>query len=239
MFINKDIVKKLCQAMDYTLTDFRPIYEQAISEVNDNGIRAALWAKRADILTHDFEPNEEIKVLHVKRGNLWQIDPVADLDNGDLYVLMSLKNLKERIREAKQKHFSTHYLYSLILKNSYIKVKQQEELALFSIYSNEEQEENAVYRQEDCDRILGNYNEKISRVVVIAVDYVAEIATTACAYVFDDKYNVLESLDVSDYLLPPKYEDTESIVGKEKQVEIQQPTAKLKLRKKVKGNDKQ
>ena len=238
MRIKEHIVKKICQAMNYTLLDFRTVYEQAISEVNDNGIRPALWAKRADILTHDFEPDEEIKVLHVKRGNLWQIDPVADLENGDLYVLMSRKNLKERIKEAKRKQFSTHYLYSLILKNSYIKVKQQEELALFPIYSKEEQEEHVAYRKEDCERILRNYNEKINRIVVIAVDYVAEIATTACAYVFDDKYNVFDSLDVSDYLLPAEYESTGSSVDKEKQVEIQQPIVKLKLRKKAKGNDK-
>ena len=55
---------------------------------------------------------------------------------------------------------------------------------------------------------------------------------------FDDKYNVFDSLDVSDYLLPAEYESTGSSVDKDKQVEIQQPIVKLKLRKKAKGNDK-
>ncbi len=68
--------------------------------------------KRADILTQDFESDESIKVLHIKRGNLWQIDPVADLDSGDLYVLMSRKNLKERIKEAKAKTiFTTLFIF--------------------------------------------------------------------------------------------------------------------------------
>ena len=60
MKIDFKIIKRICRAMDYTLIQFRPVYQQAISEVNDNGIRSALWAKRADILTQDFESDESI-----------------------------------------------------------------------------------------------------------------------------------------------------------------------------------
>lgn len=73
--------------MNYTLIQFRPVYQQAISELMIMGLD--LYGQRADILTQDFESDESIKVLHIKAGNLWQIDPVADLDSGDLYVLMS------------------------------------------------------------------------------------------------------------------------------------------------------
>ena len=83
------ILKQCCIVMNYTLNQFRPIYHQAISDVNENGIRAALWAKRGDILTDEFMSDDTVKVLHIKRGNLWQIDPVADLENGDLYILIN------------------------------------------------------------------------------------------------------------------------------------------------------
>lgn len=238
MKIDFKIIKRICRAMDYTLIQFRPVYQQAISEVNDNGIRSALWAKRADILTQDFESDESIKVLHIKRGNLWQIDPVADLDSGDLYVLMSRKNLKERIKEAKQKQFSPHYLYSLLIKNSYIKVKQPKEVSLFPLYSEETEKEHFAYRMEDCERILGNYQEKIKRIIVVAVDYEAEIAITAHAIVYDSNYNVADDVDVSDYLLPATHTITHTITGESSQESTTVPLVKFRQNKKIQKEDK-
>ena len=75
------------------------------------GLDLPYGQKGRDILTQDFESDESIKVLHIKRGNLWQIDPVADLDSGDLYVLMSRKNLKERIKGSKSKNNFHHIIY--------------------------------------------------------------------------------------------------------------------------------
>jgi len=223
----KDIIlKQCCIVMNYTLNQFRPIYHQAISDVNENGIRAALWAKRGDILTDEFMSDDTVKVLHIKRGNLWQIDPVADLENGDLYILINKKNLDQRIKEAKRAGWSTHYLYSVLLKNSYIKVECPEEILLFP-QNQAEKKEHKKWRQEDCQKILGDLYDTIKRIIVISVEYEGEIAATAHAIIYDAHYNVAEEKDISDYLLTDSYDQAAPIAFDNKSNKVQ-PLVRLK-----------
>lgn len=235
MDLNIKVARKCCAVMAYTLVDFRPIYHQAISDINENGIRQALWAKRADMLTNSFLPDERIKVLHIKRGVNWQIDPVADLDNGDLYILINKKNLDQRIRDVHTQGWSTHYLYSALLKNSFIKTECFEPISLFPLNPSEKNE-HKKWREEDCEKILGNLYEKIHRIIVIAVEYEGNIAATAHAIVYDSHYNVVEDVDISDLLLPTTYEDINVISLEDKSTE-NQPLVKLKHNKKIQKKD--
>lgn len=235
MQVNDVILKACCKVMKYTLAEFRPYYHQVISEVNENGIYQDLWARRADMLTDKFLPNDEIKVLHVKRGR-WQIDPVADLKTGDLYILINKKNLDQRINEAQAKGWSTHYLYSALLKNSYIKTKNPEPMSLFPMDPLEE-DEHKIWRQEDCERILGDLYEKINRIIVVSVEYEGEIAATAHAIIYDSHYNIAEEMEISDYLLPVTYEENDVGDPSEAAPIKGQPLVKLKHSKKDQKRD--
>ncbi|WP_302804443.1 DUF5986 family protein [Schleiferilactobacillus harbinensis] len=198
MDTNPVIINSIINTMRYTEAEFAPDF-RAISEVNNNGRHAAVWARRGQMVTDDLAPNKSVEVLHIKRGGIWQFEAILDKLAKKLYIMISQKNLDQRRKEIEKNGYSTHYLYALLHRNCNLRASMAQ-LELLPILT----EEQKNYREKDCDNMLADWADSVDEVIVAAFDYGQGMAVGATLYLFDENYNQVESQDISQLLVNPE-----------------------------------
>lgn len=189
MKTNSEIVDVLTKAMSITKNDLRADYHAGISDYSENGLPAAVWDKREDIVDKSFKNSEDIETIGFKRGS-WKVIVVLDSESRQLYIMMSQKNLDERRKEIQHNGFSGHYVYSLLSINKSVNAVKQLELL-----PNDDD-----YREKDCEKILGNYCKMVDEVIIASFEY-EDVVASASLYLFDDHFNESEVLDISNLLI--------------------------------------
>ncbi len=157
---NPTILHAAVDVMSTTARDVRPDFDASIASVNHNGLSQAVWARRGQQITDKFPEDDNIKIRHVHRGGIWQFEAVVDVQQREVFLLMTHDNLKALQKRFKANGYCHHYLYSLLRLNSEAKSEQQ------SLFQLDEDEELA--REKDCDNILGEFAGEIDRVYVVA-----------------------------------------------------------------------
>lgn len=184
--------------MSITTKDVEDDFRESISKTNDNGLPQNVWARRSDDLEKQFKDTTDIKVLHIKRTKLWQIDPVFDKSRGNLYLLFSDTNLNQIRRKYINKGASKHYSVSFLLKNEGI-LPKKEEIHLIP-FTEKELSIEKDRRQKDVQQMLGDDAEKVKKVIIISVTYNDDEAIAAENLIFNFNFEICEQEDISDLL---------------------------------------
>lgn len=222
---NPAILKSSVDVMSITEREVRPDFDAAISDVNHNGLPQAVWARRGREITDHFTNNPSIKVRHVHRGGIWQFEAIVDVEGRELYLLMTHQNLKRLQKLFMAKGYSTHYLFSLLHLNPAPIFKQQELLPLDS------DEEEA--REEDCEKILGEFAGMIDKVYVVAFDYVDFVVAKGAVYLCDQAGSTINSFDISDMLIARNVTDDDDALGSDRVKAPKKAEPLVKLKKKA------
>lgn len=205
---SKGIIKTILKAMAITSRDLRDSWEKEISNNNNNGLPAAVWAKRCESLTNDFNNEEDIDVLHIKRGGLWQIDPVFDTTTGVLYLLFNSDSLYLIKRKYFKNSISRHYSVSLLLMNEGLITESNEQLELFPANNEEEQRK---FKIEEINKMLGKNAENVKSVVIVSADYYSNTMIEARLELYTPNFSLVEVYDVTK-LIPNRY-NVEELLG--------------------------
>lgn len=198
MISKNKINKKILHSMSITTKDVEDDFRESISKTNDNGLPQNVWARRSDDLEKQFKDTTDIKVLHIKRTKLWQIDPVFDKSRGNLYLLFSDTNLNQIRRKYINKGASKHYSVSFLLKNEGI-LPKKEEIHLIP-FTEKELSIEKDRRQKDVQQMLGDDAEKVKKVIIISVTYNDDEAIAAENLIFNFNFEICEQEDISDLL---------------------------------------
>lgn len=192
--INSKLEKGILDAMSITTYDIRPDFEDTFSKTNHNGIHQVVWAKRSQYLKDIFENDPNIEVLDIQR-NFWKVNPVFDIQTGNLYILVSDNNLQRKIADYKSKGTSTHYIYELLIKNDQLEAPQNE-LSLFSNENYDEKEQRHLYSM----KMLGDNYDNVKQVILISVSYFNEAAIGANKLLYNDKFDLILEENLSSLL---------------------------------------
>lgn len=214
---NQDILSRMLQAMTVTKSDIADDFAKAISDVNQNGIYSAVWARRCKVLVEQFSGNNNVIILHIKRRGIWQIDPVFDKTTETLYLLFAKDNLKAVQAKYFKNGYSTHYLVSLLLKNDGLYSENEKvQLSLFDEFPSEKER-----KQKDVQKMLGNQTELVKRVRCLAVDYYRNEAIGAQLYDYTSNFQLVNVEDVS-VLLPANVDSINTAVISNSKKVVQQ-----------------
>lgn len=222
---NPLILHASVETMAITARDVRPDFEASIASVNHDGLPQAVWARRGQMVTDLFIENDTIKIRHVHRGGIWQFEAIIDVEQREVYLLMTHDNLKTLQKRFKAHGYCHHYLFSLLLLNPELISVQQ------SLFQLDEDETKA--RQKDCDNILGEFAGQIDRVYVAAFDYAEQAAAGGAIYLLDQNGATIESKDISDMLLDQEETSEKDSLGTDpvKRHSESTPLVKLKTKK--------
>lgn len=229
MKTNSKIIDAVVETMSITAKDLLPSFKIAISQYNNNGLSANVWAHRGDVITDKFQGNEDINVLHISRGSLWQFEAILDQQNNELYIMINENNLRKLKMKFKKEHFSNHYLYSFLhYNNSYNSSDTQLELL-----DDEYKKKNEERRINDCHKMLADYADKVDKIIVVSFGYVQDIITNGKIELFDGQYNEVDSIDISNKIIELNKTPEEKALGvnKKKKNAITKPLVKLKANK--------
>ncbi|WP_156314476.1 DUF5986 family protein [Lacticaseibacillus camelliae] len=91
---NPTILHAAVDVMSTTARDVRPDFDASIASVNHTGLSQAVWARRGQQTTDKFPENDNIKIRHVQRGGFWQFEAVVDVQQREVFLLMTHDNLK-------------------------------------------------------------------------------------------------------------------------------------------------
>lgn len=190
---NKNFATRLIlQAMKVTREDIIDEFRNDISDVNYNGLDQAVWARRAKVLERLFRNQQDYKMLHIKRG-FWELNPIFNVETGELYLLMS----KDNLRRVKNKYHSlgstSHYSYDFLLYNRNL-IPEVTNIDLFPSQNDEER------RMLENKKMLGSNYENVSCVYLIVVDYYANEAIDAKRLLLNDSYELVEEVDLNSML---------------------------------------
>jgi len=221
MSTKDEIIRNIVHTMSYTDLDLLPDYQNSISGYTKNGLYFAVWDHRTEMLVEAAMSNPSIKILLIQRGNLWEFGAIFDEENGKLYILMSQDNLDNKRKDYEKTGKSTHYLYSLLHYNLDKNVGEQMEL--FDSPDNEED------RIADCEKMLGEYADKVNEVIVASFTYVNHIASKALLNVFDGNYNQISITDISDMLIADNTTASSNTLGNGKRDNNQDEKPLVKL----------
>lgn len=222
---NPTILHAAVNVMSTTARDVRPDFDASIASVNHNGLSQAVWARRGQQITDKFPEDDNIKIRHVQRGGFWQFEAVVDVQQREVFLLMTHDNLKALQKRFKANGYCHHYLFSLLRLNPEVKSEQQ------SLFQLDEDEEAA--REKDCDNILGEFAGEIDRVYVVAFDYAESLPTGGAVYLLDQNGSTIESIDISDMLVDQEETTEEDSLGTDpvKRPSESTPLVKLKIKK--------
>lgn len=218
--------------MSITTKDVEDDFRESISKTNDNGLLQNVWARRSDDLEKQFKDTTDIKVLHIKRTKLWQIDPVLDKSRGNLYLLFSDTNLSQVRRKYINKGTSKHYSVSFLLKNEGI-LPKKEEIHLIP-FTEKELSIEKDRRQKDVQQMLGDEAENVKKVIIISVTYNDDEAIAAEYLIFNFNFELCEQEDISDLLEISFNGDTNTNAGTKQSSESNKEIVTLKSKKKEK-----
>lgn len=194
MELNSEIISAISNAMNYTYINYLPDYRANVSTVSKNGLHANVWAIRAEMVHHSLRNSLTIPVIHIDR-KIWDCEAVLDTANNKLYLMITEKNLRICQKEYFRKGFSTHYVFSLLHYNDESKAPTAQ-LELFRPLTDEQ----VQYRIDDSNQMLAEWADKVDQVIICAFNEISGAITKATAYLFDDSYNEVESLDISKML---------------------------------------
>lgn len=196
---NETIEEKILQAMKVTKKDLAGDFSNAISKTNTNGIYANVWARRSDVDVELLKNDDNAEVLHISRGPLWQIDPVLDLKSGILYLPMSRNNLTIVRRKFEKNNQSHHYGFTFSSLNFGFEAPHDEQLELVPL-TDAEKEEQREYKEKDLRRMLGSLLPKVKHSAIVVVEYVNGEAITAELEVYNAKFELVETKDLTKML---------------------------------------
>ena len=221
------IVDGILHAMSITEQDVIDDFKGSISKTNRNGLYFNVWARRSDDLEDQFENFPEIEILHIKRTKLWQIDPVFNRENGNLYFLFSDKNLAQIRNKYIKKGSSSHYSVSFLLKNIGLLPIENENIELIP-FTEEEIEEQNTKRQKDIEKMIGNDAELVKKVIMVSVSYHEGEAIAALRQEYTSNFELSSETDIS-YMLDISYSG-DNIMDDEgtQPIESEQPLVTLK-----------
>lgn len=202
---NRLICNLILQALKISKKDVISDFEAAISTANYNGLPQVVWARRAQILENLFVTVPNVHMLHIKRG-FWEINPIFDALNGTLYLTSTKTNFINVRNKYQEKGTSTHYIYSLLMYNIGL-VPQTTEIELFPVKGGNEQ------RILSNQKMLGENYDKVKRVYVIVVDYSADKAIEAEQLLLNDKYELVNKVDLTA-MLQANHGDNLNVSGK-------------------------
>lgn len=198
MNINPIVIDAIIGTMSYTEKDLKPDFRAIISKCNENGLHQSVWAHRGDMISDQLADNDDLVVLHIRRGNLWQFEAIYDCKSKALYIMISEKNLQANKEKVLKNGASSHYLYSLLHYNQQFD-KSTEQLELIS--DSDQFEKNEKRRISDCNRMLADYADKVDNVIVVSFAYAESMVAGGRIELFDSKYNEIESRDISNEVL--------------------------------------
>lgn len=195
--------------MKVTKVNLKEDFKVSISKTNENGLNQAVWARRSDDLENYFKHKDAIKVLHIKRSSLWQIDPVFDKGTGTLYVQFTDKNLDRILSRFKKEKDITHYIFSFLLNVSEKKPMDGEQMEF--LFDEDFIKRRDERRKIDNQKMLGVIEKEVKEVKVISVTYHENLAIYAELIEFTSNLEVSSKKDISS-LLAPQYENDKETV---------------------------
>lgn len=227
------IINGILHAMSITEKDVVDDFKGSISKTNKNGLPFAVWARRSDDLENQFAENDDIKVFHIERIKLWQIDPVFDKKTGSIYLLFSDATLSQVRKKYVKKGKSTHYSVSFLLKNTGLLPMVGEKVELFP-FTEEETERLNLRRQKDIEKMLGKDAENVKNVIMVSVSYHEGEAIAAILQEYTENFELSSERDVSFMLDNAFSGDTTMEDDGTQPMETEQPLVTLKSIKKAK-----
>lgn len=226
------IIDGILHAMSITEKDVVDDFKGSISKTNTNGLSFAVWARRSDDLENQFAKHDDIKVFHIERTKLWQIDPVFDKKNGNIYLLFSDATLSQVRNKYVKKGKSTHYSVSFLLKNTGLLPMDGETVELFP-FTEEEIERLNLRRQKDIEKMLGKDAENVKNVIMVSVSYHEGEAIAALLQEYTANFELSSERDVSFMLDTAFSGDTTMEDDDTQPMETEQPLVTLKSIKKT------
>lgn len=230
--LKETIINGILHAMSITEKDVDDDFKAAISKTNDNGLCPSVWARRSDDLEKQFVKHDDIKVFHIKRCKLWQIDPVFNKKTGDIYLLFSDKTLSQVRNKYVKNGKSTHYSVSFLLKNTGLLPMAGENIELIP-FTEEEIKDINLRRQKDIEKMLGKDAENVKKVIMVSVSYHEGEAIAALLQEYTANFELSSEKDVSLMLNTAYSGDTAMNDSDTQQVEVEQPLVTLKSIKKT------
>lgn len=225
------IINGILHAMSITEKDVIDDFKNSISKTNKNGLYPNVWARRSDDLESQFEMHSEIEVLHIERTKLWQIDPVFDKENGNLYLLFSQPNLSRVRKRYITKGVSSHYSISFLLKNIGLLPMDGENVELVP-FTEEEIEKQHIKKNQEIEKMIGKYAELVKKVIMVSVSYHDGEAIAASLEEYTPNFELSAEVDLSDMLNVAYSGDTMMKDEETQSVELQEPLVKLKNNRK-------
>ncbi|WP_349623247.1 DUF5986 family protein [Lactiplantibacillus plantarum] len=227
MQYNKEVVTAQIAAMRFTDLDITPDYE-SISSITHNGLHFATWDRRFQILCTKLAKNPRYEQIIIPRG-LWTLVAILDKNDSKLYVMMTEQNLSARQHEVEINGFSTHYGYSLLFLNTGLK-PISEQLEMLSTLNDDQQE----HRMKDLEKMLGEWTEQVDEVFIGSFKYDHGEIIGGSLNLFDDKYRLVDTVDLSEQILHPiEQEDVQSSLQEQQQ---QNPIVKLRNKRRSQEN---
>jgi hypothetical protein len=226
------IIDGILHAMSITEKDVVDDFKGSISKTNKNGLSFAVWARRSDDLENQFAKHDDIKVFHIERTKLWQIDPVFDKKTGNIYLLFSDATLSQVRNKYVKKGKSTHYSVSFLLKNTGLLPMDGETVELVP-FTEEETERLNLRRQKDIEKMLGKNAENVKNVIMVSVSYHEGEAIAALRQEYTANFELSSERDVSFMLDTAFSGDTTMEDDGTQPMETEQPLVTLKSIKKT------
>lgn len=190
---NDGLITTILTAMKVTKIDVKADFADAISDVCFDGLPQAVWARRAKVLTNELAQLNGYEVLHIKRG-FWEINPVFDINSGELYLLTSKDNFERISKQFRKKGISSHYTYDLLLYNSNL-LPETSSISLFNI-----NDDNTEHRTFENQKMLGAHAENVKKVYIVTVDYVANEAIEAELLLLNENYDLIRKRNLTALL---------------------------------------
>ncbi len=233
MNYNSKITNAQVSAMHFTDKDLAADY-QSISSVTHNGRHAATWDRRFQILQDILGNDPQIELLAIYRSSLWTFSAILDKSDLDLYIMVTDQNLKFRRHEIEIKHFSTHYLYSLLHYNNDLGPRT-EQLEMFPSVNDAQNE----YQHKDCEKMLGEWANKINKVLVTSFVYDHSVAISGTLDFFNNNYQKISSFDLSNQLLHQIDEKSIAEISMRSSTTIQPEKPMITLKKRTRTQENQ
>ena len=224
-------------AMKQGKEDIRGGFQQAISKTNENGLAQSVWAYRSDYLEYNIPNNCTGKVLHIKRGTLWQIDPVLDQKNGILYIPMTANNMEIVSKKCQRNRKAHHYGNSFNFLNGELVpmadvVIQQELIPL----TDDEKDAEKVRKSKDLTKMLKADIDLVKYAVFVVVDYMDDKPIYASVNVYNTDFVLSETRDVSNRLFDSVSGDRNTVLPATETKKKSKVMVHEKLRVKIKSD---